>query len=564
MASVLESIRRYRLSGEAALLVIAAASGLFSPYWLFLMTSVAITALLCLSVGVTTERAGVISLCQIALAGVGAWVATWMLLTLPALGVGGALIAAGLAASALAFLIALPTLRVRGVHLAIVTLAFALAVNIFLTRVGFPGVDEARSYQREGWLESDQYLLLLTIAVLIACSRLLVWLEQRPFGAAWFGVKFSERAVAAFGINVPWVKVSAFAVGAFVAGVAGALLVLQLGTLSSRNFEPMASLVLFALAVLSGSRFLSGALVAACLTWFVPELLSAVGLAEWKDMGDLLFALGALHALKGRASSLPAAQPQAETVVSSTAAEAPNEPMHPPSGGELRLEGLGVRYGAVQAVSDVSLVVRTGQVTGLVGPNGAGKSSLVDAISGFTRASGGIALDGRALAGLPAHARARLRLRRTFQVGRAIPELTVGQYVHLASREHVPAARAQQMLQWLGCPGLHTAIDSLDVGTRRLVELAAALLSRPQVLLLDEPAAGLSGPESARLGEVIRRIPAVFGCSVLLIEHDLALIRHVCSELVVLEFGRVIAAGPVAQTLALPHVIDAYIGATPQ
>lgn len=563
MVNVRDVMRRFGLGGDAVLLLLACTAWWLSPYWVFVMTSVVITALLCLSVGVTTERAGVISLCQVGMAGIGAWVATWVLLNAPSAGVFGAILAAGLAAAFAAVLIALPTLRVRGVHLAIVTLAFSLAINIFLTRVGFPGADEGSSYLREGWLESDQALFVFSAACVIACSRVLVWLEQRPFGSAWFGVKFSERAVAAFGVNVPWAKVSAFVVGAFVAGAAGALMVLQLGMLTSRNFEPMASMVIFALAVLSHSRFLSGALIAACLTWFVPEALTQVGLAEWKDMGDLLFALGALHALKGKASNPPAAalaNTGREAVQHESAYSLPANQQH---AGELQVQGLSVSYGSVKAVSDVSFSVKPGKVTGLVGPNGAGKSSLIDAISGFTPATGNVLLDGRSLAHLTAHERARLRLRRTFQVGRAIPELTVGQYLRLASRENPGDLEVSRLLEWLDCPPPEALIGRLDVGTRRLIEVAAALLSKPAVLLLDEPAAGMSAPESARLAKVIRHIPKIFGCGVLLIEHDLTLIREVCDELIVLEFGQVIAAGEVHETLSLPHVIEAYIGGEP-
>ncbi len=559
MASVL---KRYGLGGDIALLVLVAAAWLLSPYYLFVMTSVVITALLCLSVGVTTERAGAISLCQVAMAGVGAWVATWMLVHQSELGVAGALLAAGGSTAVLAVLVSLPTLRVRGVHLAIVTLALALTANVLLTRLGFPGVDEGLGFERSGWLEDERHLLLFCVLVALLVSRVLVVLEQHPFGSSWFGVKFSERAVAAFGINVPWSKVSAFTVGAVVAGLAGALMVLQLGVLSARNFEPMASLVIFALAVMSRSRFLSGALIAAMLTWFVPELLSLIGLAEWKDMGDLLFAAGALHALHGRSRTGPAAASTATSSIVVGPVQAPRAgAMRVGLGGELKLSKLSVRYGATRALSDVSLVIRPGVVTGLVGPNGAGKSTLVDALSGFTRATGEISLDGQSLQALPAHVRARHGLRRTFQVGRAIPELTVGQYLRLASGKPLPQGETVHLLTWLGCPPLEAPIESLDVGTRRLVELTGALLSSPKVLLLDEPAAGMSAKESAHLGEVIRQVPVVFGCTVLLIEHDLPLIRHVCTDLVVLEFGCVIAAGPVEETLALPHVVDAYIGA---
>jgi len=563
MANVLDKLRRYASGGDVVLLGLALCSAWVSPYYVFLLTSVVITSLLCLSVGVTTERAGVISLCQVAMAGVGAWVANWVLLYLPGVGVAGALLAAAAFSVVVAIVIALPSLRVRGVQLAIVTLAFSLVANLVLTRTGFPGVDDGLSYQRSGWLESDAHLLSFCAVLAVAVSRVLVMLESRPFGAAWFGAKFSERAVAAFGVNVPWVKVSAFTVGAVVAGLAGGLMVLQLGVLSARNFEPMSSLVIFALAVLSRSRFMTGALVAAVLTWFTPEVLSAVGLGEWKDLGDLIFALGALHALHGRAkggvkaatgsgTELPPLAPAPAFKTPLPVAERP---------AELVLDRLTVCYGATKALSDATLTIKAGQVTGLVGPNGAGKSTLVDAISGFTASVGGITLDGEAIAALSAQKRARQGLRRTFQVGRAIPELTISQYLRLGSHsvhddEHITA-----LMDWLGCPGPDTPIESLDVGTRRLIELAAALMSRPRLLLLDEPAAGMSARESKRLGQVIQRIPKLFGCTVLLIEHDLPLIREVCDELIVLEFGKVIAKGPVHDTLALPHVVDAYIGA---
>lgn len=554
MASVLE---RRALTGDIVLVALAVAGFFVNSYQAFLLASVVITALLCLSVGITTERAGIVSLCQVAMAGVGAWVASWMLMHAPGLGFGTALAAAALVPAAIAVVLALPTLRVRGVNLAIVTLAFALAANIFLTRVGFPGADIGFQYERTGLFESDAGFLALCALVGILISRIVVWMEQRPFGAAWFGIKFSERSVAAFGVSVAQAKLTAFMVSAAIAGVAGGLMVMQLGVLSSRNFEPMASLAIFVLAVMVHARFLFGALIAGALTWYVPEVLGALGLGEWKDVGDLLFALGALHALHGRSRGHAAAPGAALPADRTVPAPEPAAGARP---GDLVLDGLTVSYGATTAVDAVSLTVRAGAVTGLVGPNGAGKSSLVDAVSGFTRASGGIRIDGEAIDGLSVQARARLGLRRTFQVGRAIPELSVAQYLRLASNANPDEAEMERLLVWMGCPGPSASIQAMDVGTRRLVEVAAALLSRPRVLLLDEPAAGMSAPESQRLGETIKRIPEVFGCSVLLIEHDLALIREVCTDLVVLEFGRVIASGNVHDTLALPHVVDAYIG----
>jgi branched-chain amino acid transport system permease protein len=554
------NVKRFGLGGDAALMVLAIASFWLSPYYAFVFTSVLITALTCISIGITTERAGIISLCQVAISGVGAWVTMWFGLHYPQVPVVITLLLGALLSALVGLLLILPTLRVRGINLAIITLAFALTINIVLTRVGFPGMLSGFNYELPGWLYDEQHLLLFVIAVTLVVSRLIIWIEQIPFGAAWFTIRFSERAAAALGINVSLTKVSAFMVGAFVAGLAGGLLVLQLGSVTARNFEPYASLVIFALAILAHARFLSGALIAGALTWFTPQLLSSLGLGEWKDIADLIFAIGAIYALtKHKQNRIP------KTLAAGTRVDAP---AHSPRVMEkysdsagLAIENLSLSYGAVKALDNVSFSLTPGVVTGLVGPNGAGKSSLVDVISGFSPIKQGhIRMANQSFNPLPAFQRARNGLRRTFQQGRAVPELTIRQYVHLAAGPAYQAAALDDLLYTLGCPAADTAISHVDVGTRRLVEIAGALMSRPKILLLDEPAAGMSSLESERLGRVIGMLPELFGCTVLLVEHDMALIRSVCSELIVLEFGKVIACGGVEETLQNPDVVQAYLG----
>ncbi|PYE21480.1 amino acid/amide ABC transporter membrane protein 2 (HAAT family) /amino acid/amide ABC transporter ATP-binding protein 1 (HAAT family) [Paraburkholderia silvatlantica] len=560
---MLNVLRQYGLGGDIALVILALASWLIPPYYVFTLTSAILTALLCLSIGLTAERAGIISLCQLAFAGIGAWVAMWLCVHIPACPIVVDMLAAGAGTAAVALLVSLPTLRVRGINLAIITLALALAVNVVLTHTDFPGMMEGLSFERPGWLSSDRAFLVFCIVVAVIISRALVWLEQRPFGAAWFAARYSERAAAALGTNVSHSKISAFTLGGFIAGIAGALLTMQLGSVTAHNFEPYGSLVLFALAVLARSRFLTGALVAGLLTWFTPQVLTWMGLGEWKDIGDLLFAVGAIHALSRQDRGRPVASAQPGPLIVAATAPVTDGELTRSSAGTLEVHNLTLRYGAVVALSNVSFKLSPGKVTGLVGPNGAGKSSLVDVVSGFVRSQeGSICLDGVALDALRPHDRASTGLRRTFQQGRAVPELTVRQYVRLASGGRLVEAELDAILQMLACPDDGIFIGSVDVGTRRLIEIAGALSARPHVLLLDEPAAGMSTLESDNLARVIQRLPRLFGCTVLLIEHDLNLIRNVCSELLVLEFGKIIAAGPVEETLAQPHVIEAYVGAS--
>ncbi|GAB3886668.1 hypothetical protein GCM10029964_051330 [Kibdelosporangium lantanae] len=142
------------------------------------------------------------------------------------------------------------------------------------------------------------------------------------------------------------------------------------------------------------------------------------------------------------------------------------------------------------------------------------------------------------------------------------PGLTVGAYVRFVARRRVTAAEVADALTFFGCPPARTPLSRVDAGARRLVEVVGHLLARPLVLLLDEPAAGLPHEEHVAFGQRLRQVPAKFGVSVLLIEHDLDLVRSVCSTLTVLDFGSVLASGPQDEVLADPAVLKAYMGET--
>ncbi|MBI4045982.1 MAG: ABC transporter ATP-binding protein, partial [Devosia nanyangense] len=193
-------------------------------------------------------------------------------------------------------------------------------------------------------------------------------------------------------------------------------------------------------------------------------------------------------------------------------------------------------------------------------PNGAGKSTMVDAIAGFLpRYEGSVLLDGQAVDALSATRRAQIGIRRTWQTTRIAPELRVGEYVRLAAG-NISDEELNAVLQWLDCPTPEALIATVDAGTRRLLDVAGVVAARPPVILLDEPAAGQSYAEALKLGERIAEIPQKFGSAVLLIEHDMDLVRRACSSITVLDFGQVIATGDPQTVLALPVVQKAYMG----
>jgi branched-chain amino acid transport system ATP-binding protein len=236
---------------------------------------------------------------------------------------------------------------------------------------------------------------------------------------------------------------------------------------------------------------------------------------------------------------------------------------------------LSVRFGGVHALSGVELAVAEGELVGLIGPNGAGKTTFVDAVTGFVDYTGQVELDGRDLAGLSAHARAALGLSRTWQSSELFDDLTVRENLAVASRRpslwetakelvlDSPATNGNIVEDALALVELSWAADlmpsDLSQGQRKLVGIARAVAMRPRLLCLDEPAAGLDTGESEELGRRLRGL-ADGGSSMLLIDHDMGLVLGICHRIVVLEFGKVIAAGPPDAVRRDPKVVTAYLG----
>jgi branched-chain amino acid transport system ATP-binding protein len=240
----------------------------------------------------------------------------------------------------------------------------------------------------------------------------------------------------------------------------------------------------------------------------------------------------------------------------------------------LRAERVSVSYGGVRALEEVGLEIEEGRLVGLIGPNGAGKTTFIDAVTGFTRASGRVELDGTDLSALVPERRAQRGLARTWQAAELFDDLTVRENlsvtagrptVRQALREiltarTIPHPAVEETLELLGLHDVAGAMpESLSQGQRKLVGVARALAAQPRVVCLDEPAAGLDTAESQLLGTQLRQI-VNHGTAMLLVDHDMGLVLNVCDHVVVLDFGRVIAAGPPEAVRRDPRVIDAYLG----
>jgi ABC-type branched-subunit amino acid transport system ATPase component/branched-subunit amino acid ABC-type transport system permease component len=556
-------------------------------------------AVISLSLVVVTGFAGQISLAQLTLAGVGAF-------SLSKLSAGWGIpfplapLLAALAATVIGVVIGLPALRIRGLPAAVVTVALAVALEAFWFRnpelnggLGGSKVPSPHLFGLDlGIGSGEDYprlpFALLCLVVLLLVGLGVAWLRRSRLGAAMLAVRANERSAAAAGIDVARTKIVAFAIGAFVAGLGGALLGYQQTVADAEMFTAIGGLGLFATAYLAGVTALSGGLVAGVMGagGLLPVLLDrALSLGEWYDVimgiGLVLTVItnpegvvGPAHELAARLRRArhPAAVGDTDTDALTEAAPASRPPVPDPGEVVLSVREVGVRYGGVVAVDSVSFEVRSGEIVGVIGPNGAGKTTLLDAISGYHRSTGTVEFHGREISSLKPHQRGRAGLGRTFQGIELYEDLSVEENVlvgEAAARhggDHVGSVQGPQLRNRL-FETLHLSrfrdqpARELSQGRRQLVSIARALAGRPRMLLLDEPAAGLDSSESRWLGDRLRAV-RTDGVTVLLIDHDMGLVLDVCDRIVVLDIGKVIADGTPAEITADPRVATAYLGAT--
>jgi branched-chain amino acid transport system ATP-binding protein len=535
-----------------------------NSYYVFIMATLALTAIAGIGLNILLGLTGQVSFGHVGFYAIGAYVVA-ILSTAAKLDFWIALPLAILLSGAVGALLALPALRVKGPYLAMITIAFGFVVENGASewrgltggQNGIMGVPTVKAF---GAAFGERGVALLAIAL---CA-LLTWafwrLARSKWGAAMRAVKDSETAAESVGLNPVAIKTLAFALSAACAGLAGALFAPLSGFVTPSTFAFLQSILFVLVVIVGGAGTVSGPLVGAAIVVLLPELLA--GLAEYR----LLF-FGALMlvvlwlAPEGIVGEVQKwVRRRAKSTSPSIAPDFQNRNERQ----TLVISDLTIAFGGVKAATGVSFEARPGEVTSLIGPNGAGKTTVLNMLGGFYRPqSGNVQLGNRRIEGLAAWRIARAGVARTYQTSQLFGSLTVLENLVIASPERAGSEKeAEALLAFVGYRGdLHARAADLPHVDRRLVEIARALATRPAVLLLDEPAAGLSRSDKVQLAALMRRI-AQSGIAVLLVEHDMAIVMGISDSVVVLDAGTPIATGTPQQVQQDPAVREAYLGST--
>ncbi len=605
------AIRALDVLGAVAFFAVAiAVVPLISQQQASLLAAVVGFAIVGLSVGIVTGLAGQLSLGQFAFAGIGGAVSVQVTDLAGNFWVG---LAAGcLAAGIVSMLVGIPALRLRGLALAVVTLAFALATTQFLLRLPLligNGLEPAQPVAGDISFGVPRNYYLLSLGLLAVALWLSRNLRTRGPGRVLIALRDNEDAARALTVSASRRKLQTYGVAGALAGLGGIVTAHGLTAVDTAAFPVVNSINVVTSSVVGGLGTLFGPVLGALYVKGLPSvlgigiILAAVVTLSWlvlivlapSGFGGLVYSVrrriadlfARLAGIDPRAAAAEdAALSDGERAIRTPdlahlRERATRTPVAVPGDADIILSvtDLSKSYGGVQAVQDVDLSVRRGEILGIIGPNGAGKTTMFEMVAGFvTPDSGAVRFNGRDITSLSPEARARLGLVRSFQSARLFPTMTVLDTVAVAQEGSQPVrmlpamlglgraekaryARAHDMVELLGLGSLaRRPVGELSTGTRRMVELAASLALDPEVLLLDEPAGGIAQSEGEVLIELFNAVRSELGTTLVVIEHDLPLLFRLADRLVAMELGAVIAEGSPAEVRNHPDVVRSYLG----
>jgi ABC-type branched-subunit amino acid transport system ATPase component/ABC-type branched-subunit amino acid transport system permease subunit len=569
--------------------------GRLGSYYLTLMILSVSYATAALGLTVLLGYSGMISLAQAAFFGIGAYIFSilavrynqpYWLAGIAALGVTAGF---GLILGAI-------SLRLASHYLALVTIGFQVITQLVLNNWhSFTGgADGISNIPRPSLLgldfTGDRNFYWFSVAIFALAAYVVYRLRHSRLGGALLALREDEIAAASNGISLFWTKVLAFSVSATLGGLGGILYASGSLYISPDVFSFYQSVSFFAMVLVGGRESIVGTALGAGLITFLPEVLRFLQAYTVAVYGLLvvvvvLFMPDGLYGMLLRGVTAVTARLTRRTGIETIAATAaPLAPclQRPVATTEplLEIKDLSKHFGGVKAVNGISLTVCKGDVAVLIGPNGSGKTTVLNVLSGIYAATGGsIAYRGQDITNTHPSRINRLGISRTFQNIRLFPELTalenvaVGYYAKgtvglagtLLSRprgyreEQEARDRARDTLHSLGFFRLDMKAKNLPYGQQRVVEIARAIVAAPDLLLLDEPAAGMNHEETAALSQILYRIHAL-GLTMLLIEHDMSFVASVATRAYVMDFGQKISEGSVQRVLADPAVVKAYLG----
>jgi branched-chain amino acid transport system permease protein len=568
-----------------ALIFVAAAAVPLArdDYLVLIATRAAVYWVLISGLNLVVGFAGQLAIGWVSLLTIGAYttsiiVARGWLGALPALGV------AGVAGALGGFLVGLPALRLRTFYFAMTTLGFATIVTqvaLAWTDVTGGGIGIAGPILPAP-LDTQTGFYFFCLALAALCTWMTLNIAESRFGRALVGLRDVEVAAEAMGISKTHLLVTVFLFSGALAAVAGGLFATLQSYITPDAFTFDLS-VLFFIAILIGGRgSVLGPLLGAILLTILPEF--AAPLVAWSTFLYAALLLVIVIALPGGIADLLDQRRRRELpkdrLVVPRPDLVPSLIMRQPERRAMILSGVRLSFGGVHAIDGLDLVVRPGEVHGLIGPNGSGKTTTLNVISGFYAPQDGAVRIGDIPLPSGAQTRASLRIARTFQTPRAIGDASVLENVMIGGTiegrasfaecmlamprhrrdEAVLRMQAERCLRIVGLEALaDERADRLQHSELRFTEIARALMLRPAFLLLDEPAAGLSADEITRLGALIKAV-GVAGCGVLLVEHHADLIFDICDRVTVLNLGRELAAGTPSEIRAHREVVSAYLG----